>query len=77
MKSDIINFKNRDGIPDKMVDATKMPDLYVCEMVADWLAMSEEKGTKAQDWADKNVGVRWGFTDYQKSLIYELIGEFG
>jgi hypothetical protein len=35
--------------------------------------MGVEKGNKAKTWADNNVGVRWGFTDVQKDLIYELI----
>ena len=56
-----------------IVDATKMPDIYIAEMVADWLAMSEELGNSAKDWADKKVNVRWKFTEKQKELIYELI----
>ena len=27
----------------------------------------------AKEWADKNVNIRWKFTDKQKDLIYELI----
>ena len=42
-------------------------------MVADWSAMSEELGSETKDWADKNVNVRWEFTDEQRDLIYELI----
>ncbi len=56
-----------------LANATKMPDIYIAEMVADWLAMSEEKGTSVKNWADKNVNIRWKFTDEQKNLIYELI----
>ena len=56
-----------------MVDATKMPDLDLAEMIADWLAVSEERGTDPKDWADKNVNIRWKFDDEQKDLIYELI----
>ncbi len=37
------------------------------------MAMSEEKGGTPKNWADKNVNVRWKFTDKQKDLIYELI----
>jgi hypothetical protein len=72
-KAGLINRENRDKPPKEMVDATTMPDLDVAEMVADWMGMSEEKGTNPKDWADKNVGVRWKFTDAQKKLIYELI----
>jgi len=68
-----INTKDRDAVPDQLVDATKMPDIYVAEMMADWLAMSEEKGSSVKDWADKNVNKRWKFTDEQKDIIYNLI----
>jgi hypothetical protein len=69
----LINRKDRDKPPDEIVDATKMPDLDLAEMCADWFAMSEEKGGTPKNWADKNVNVRWKFTDEQKDLIYELI----
>ena len=72
-KGSTINREDRDAIPDKMVDATKMKDIDVAEMVCDWMAMSDEKGTNPKDWADKNVNVRWKFTDRQKDIIYDLI----
>ena len=51
----------------------KMPLLYIAEMVADWMAMSEEKNTCPYEWADKNIGVRWNFTDKQKEFIYNIL----
>ena len=75
-KSDVINREDRDKPPEEIIDATKMKDLDISEMVCDWLAMAEEKGTSAKDWADKNVNIRWKFTDDQKDLIYELIEKF-
>jgi len=72
---DLINRKDRDKPPEEMIDATKMPDLDVAEMVADWCSMSEEKGGHPRDWAKKNVNVRWKFTEDQEDLIYELIGK--
>ena len=72
---DLINREDRDKPPEEMIDATKMEDLDIGEMCADWFAMSEEKSTDPKDWADKNVNVRWKFTDEQKDLIYELIDE--
>lgn len=72
-KTNLINKENRDAPPDKIVDATSMPLLDVAEMVADWSAVSEEKGNTPREWADKNVNVRWKFTDEQKNLIYDLI----
>jgi len=69
-----INREDRDAVPDKIIDATEMDDLDIAEMVADWWAMSEEKGDKSpKAWADKNVNKRWKFTKEQKNLIYELI----
>lgn len=72
-KVDLINRKDRDKPPSEIVDATKMPVISVAEMVADWLSMSEEKGTSTKGWADKNVNIRWKFDDSQKDIIYELI----
>jgi len=69
----ILNRDNRDKPPEQMVDATKMKDIDIGEMVADWMAMSSEKKSDPKNWADKNVNIRWKFTDQQKKLIYELI----
>jgi 2,4-dienoyl-CoA reductase-like NADH-dependent reductase (Old Yellow Enzyme family) len=69
-----INANNRDKpVEGKMVDATKMDDENIGEMVADWSAMSEEKGGTPKEWADKTVNKRWKFTPKQVALIYELI----
>jgi hypothetical protein len=73
----LINREDRDKPPKEIVDATKMTDLDIGEMICDWLAMAQEKGTNPKDWADKNVNIRWKFTDKQKDLIYELIEGFG
>jgi hypothetical protein len=74
-KDGLINKENRDAPPEEIVDATEMPDLDVAEMCADWMAMSKELGGHPKDWADKNVNVRWKFTEGQKKLIYEIIEE--
>jgi len=68
-----INPKDRYKVPDKMVDATNMPLTYVASMVADWLAMSEEKKTCPYEWAEKNINRRWKFSDEQVKLIYDLL----
>ena len=70
-----INRKDRDEPLEEIIDATKMSDLDIGEMCADWFAMSEEKGTNPKSWADKNVNVRWKFDEDQEKLIYELIKE--
>ena len=72
-KTGLINRSDRDKPPEEMIDATKMPDLDIAEMCADWCAMSEEKGNTPQAWAKKNVNVRWKFTEEQEKLIYDLL----
>lgn len=74
-ETDLINKDDRDKPPEEMIDATKMPDIDIAEMMADWMAVSEERGNSPKGWADKNVNVRWKFDDKQKDLIYELIDE--
>lgn len=69
----LINRDDRDKPPAQIVDATAMDPLSIGEMVADWCAMAEEKGTNPRDWADKNVNIRWAFSPKQTELIYELI----
>ena len=66
-------FRSRDTPPERIVNATKMPLSYVAAMIADWLAMSEEKKTCPYEWAKKNVGIRWEFTKEQEKLIYDLL----
>ena len=68
-----INRENRDEVPDVIIDATKMDNLDVAEMVADWMAMSEEKGNSPFDWADKNVNKRWRFNTEQEYIIYDIL----
>ena len=55
------------------LDATNMPSISLVEMCADFLAMSEELGTDARDWADKVVGNKYKFTKEQVSDIYEIL----
>lgn len=59
----------------KIVDATKMDTPAMAEMVCDWVAMSMELGSSPKEWADKNIGVRWTFTEEQKVFIYFIIGQ--
>jgi hypothetical protein len=70
-----INSADRDTPPEKIVDGTKMPDTYIASMVADWLAMSEEKNTDPYEWVDKNINKRWKFTTNQVNLINDLLDE--
>lgn len=70
-----INERNRDAIPDRPTDASKMDIVSLAEMVCDWYAMGIEKGNTAKSWADKMVGTRWKFTDDQVEKIYEFIDD--
>lgn len=73
-QKDLINKQDRDKPPKEIVDGTKMPDMQLIEMFCDWSAMSEElKKNTVKEWADKNINIRWKFTDDQKDLIYDLI----
>lgn len=59
----------------KIIDATKMPDIHIAEMCADWAAMSEERGNTPFEWAEKVINKRWKFTDKQIQLIYEILNK--
>jgi len=72
-KINLINKEDRHKPPSQIIDATKMDDMSIAEMTADWMAMGEELNNKAKDWADSNIGVRWNFTPEQTELIYKLI----
>jgi hypothetical protein len=69
----LINKYDRDAAIDKAIDASKMTDLDIAEMVCDWCGMSEERDNSPREWADKMVGKRWTFTPEQVKTIYDLI----
>lgn len=69
----LINKDDRDKPPKEMVDATKMSKLDLAEMVADWCAMSEERGNTPHEWAKKNVNVRWKYTPEQTKHINQFL----
>lgn len=61
----------------KCIDASRMPNIDVAEMVADWQAMSEELGTNtARQWYDKQKNVRWKFSEEQDNLIDRILRVF-
>ncbi len=69
-----INNEDRDKPPKQIVDATSMPLTYVAVMVADWLAVSDERKTDPYQWAEMNINKRWKFNEDQVKLIYDLLG---
>lgn len=71
-----INKNDRDK-SDKCVDASRMLDLDIVEMVCDWQAMSEELQTNtAREWFDKQKNVRWCFSSAQEALIDKILKVF-
>ena len=68
-----IDPKDRDK-SDKCIDASKMPDIDIAEMIADWQAKADElKKNTAREWYDKQKDVRWRFSDRQDILIKKLL----
>lgn len=72
-KTNLINTENRDLPPTEIVDGRFMFPSDIAEMIADWCAVSEERGNHPKNWADKNVNIRWKFNNKQVELIYNLI----
>ena len=66
-------MNDRDGIPKMAVNATSMPKENILEMVADWKAVSQERGTNIMDWYSMNIGKRWKFTKIQCSFMLKCI----
>jgi len=60
----------------RCVDASKMPNIDVAEMIADWAAMGEELGNSPREWFDKVKDVRWHFSEHQEELIDRLLKVF-
>lgn len=69
VKPEHLNSQDRDKPSGYMVDGTTMPLGFIGSMMADWLAMSEEKKTDIFKWIEINVNKRWKFTEEQVALI--------
>lgn len=72
VKPNCLNSQDRDAPSGNMTDATKMPLTHIGAMMADWLAMSEEKNTNVNDWIKNNVNIRWKFSPKQVELIHKI-----
>jgi len=55
------------------VDASRMPNEYILEMVADWKATADVLGNTARSWFEKQNGKRWIFTPSQIDLINKFL----
>ncbi len=62
--------------PEAHSDPTKMSNVDIAEMIADWAAMSQELGTSLKDWAKKVVNKKWKFTNNQVNLINKIMDIF-
>lgn len=51
-----------------------MPDVYLAEMICDWVARSFELGTSVRDWIDKNASEKFGYN--LNDEIYKKIKYF-
>lgn len=75
-KSDA-NVDTDDRSKSELVGASRMPDIDVAEMVADWQAMTEELQTNTtREWFDKQKDVCWHFSEHQEELIDRLMKVF-
>ena len=72
----MLNYQNRDKPSGHIVNACKMPDFFIREMCADWMAMSEEMAGDPIEWANENVGTRWDFSCSQIDLIYSCLNRY-
>jgi len=69
----MFNDKDRDDVPEKPVNATRMPLIYIAEMIADWCAVAEERKTCPYAWLEKNLNTRWIFSKRQLIFIELLL----
>lgn len=67
-----LNKDERDKL-NQCVDASKMPKLYLAEMVCDWHAMGQECGNTAREWFNKQRNVRWCFSKEQEDFISKVL----
>jgi hypothetical protein len=72
-----INSKDRDK-SDHIINASKMDNLSVAEMCADWQAMAEElQKNTALEWYEKQKDKRWRFSESQDKLIRKILAVLG
>jgi len=63
---------------EECINASKMDDISIAEMVSDWQAMSEElKTNTSREWYNDVKNVRWSWSKEQEKLIDKLLKVFG
>ena len=55
------------------LDTVNMPDEYIAEMIADWMAVGIVMKNTAKEWYNKQRDVKWKFTEDQHKLITKLL----
>lgn len=55
----------------KGIDCTRMTDIYLYEMCADWASTAEELGTGLLNWCNKVINEKFMFTEYQVKKIMD------
>lgn len=68
-----LNASDRDKPSGDLIDATRMDDISIMEMCADWISVGKERGNNPLDWADMNINKRWKFSDDQIGLIHMIL----
>lgn len=69
-------FTRKDYTPNGPIDSTNMPLEAITEMICDWFAVSEEKGTNtAREWFNMVNRTRWKFSLDQEKFILNLISK--
>jgi len=68
-----VSFENRDKPSGILVKAERMDKVSILEMVCDWCAMGQERGTCPIEWAKNNLGNRWRFDQDQEKFIYAAL----
>lgn len=65
-----VTFEDRDKPRNTVIDATKMPNNYLEEMICDWASVGAERGNSPQSWLESGVNVKWKFTDEQLDFMW-------
>lgn len=66
-------FTRKNPCPLGIVEATRMPEFAINEMLCDWCAMSEIYNNTPYEWFEKVNGIRWYFVPKQQQYILDTL----
>lgn len=73
-RTSLKGFTRKNPTPNGPIDAREMPQEALVEMVADWCAVSEEKGTNTPfEWFESVRNTRWIFNEEQEQFILQVM----